>query len=251
MISSTLQPTAPAQLPPALAPADALRVAVGTDDAEALQSWRQLLAAEGVAVERLPPLGSTALRWPAQVVVLHLQSGVGCGLSRLRELRDRLPLAPLVVWCKGLRDLDQVLALELGVDDVLDAAASAAVLAARLRALYRRCGRAAGVVSAPDELRFGRLCVELQTRRVTMGLTEVQLTDGEFDVLWLLASRAGVAVARQELLRLVRGLDLAPHDRSIDSRVYRLRNKLRDGGAGMQRIRTVRNRGYVFSPSDC
>ena len=44
--------------------------------------------------------------------------------------------------------------------------------------------------------------------------------------------------------------DRAPHERSIDSRVDRPCSKLRDGdGDGaLQRPRTVRNRGYVFSP---
>jgi DNA-binding response OmpR family regulator len=68
-------------------------------------------------------------------------------------------------------------------------------------------------------------------------------------VLWLLASHAGQALSRRELLRCVRGLDDHPLDRSIDNRVYRIRAKLGDDEGGMQRIRTVRNHGYVFCPS--
>ena len=76
----------------------------------------------------------------------------------------------------------------------------------------------------------------------------VPLTEGEFEVLWLLASQAGAVVRRQDLLRRLRGLDDDPLDRSIDSRIYRIRAKL-GGGAAAARIRTVRHQGYVFSPA--
>lgn len=238
------EPTPPSQA--------SIRVAMATDDADALQSWSRELACEGVQLERLPP-GAALASGPAQghadIYVLHAQASVGSQLARLRELRERMPLSPLAVWCQGMRELDQVLALETGADDALDAACGSAVLGARLRALWRRCARAVGQAGAPDELRFGRLSLQLHTRRVALGPTEVQLTEGEFDVLWLLASHAGTPVSREHILRQVRGLDLMQHDRSIDSRVYRLRGKLRDCDGSLQRIRTVRNRGYLFSPA--
>ena len=78
---------------------------------------------------------------------------------------------------------------------------------------------------------------------------EVPLSEGEFEVLWLLATHAGQTLSRRELLRRVRGLDDHPMDRSIDNRVYRIRAKLGDEVQPAQRIRTVRNRGYVFCPT--
>lgn len=67
-------------------------------------------------------------------------------------------------------------------------------------------------------------------------------------MLWLLASRAGHPVTRYELLKHTRGLAYERHDRSIDSRVYRIRSKLGDTRGDSQRIRTVRNCGYLFTP---
>lgn len=243
-------------LPQATLPAHqdgVIRVAIATDDLDALQSWRHELESEGVAVERLAAPASlntfaTVQHVHVQIYVLHLQTSVGCQLPQLRTLRERVPLSPLAVWCKDMRDLDQVLALEVGADDVIDASTSGFVLAARLRALWRRCARGVGEPCAPDELRFGQLSLQLHLRRVALGAAEIQLTEGEFDVLWLLASRAGTPVSRQDILRQVRGLDDWQLDRSIDSRVYRLRSKLRDCDKSLQRIRTVRNRGYLFSP---
>jgi len=211
---------------------------VCADDETAAEPWRQALAAEGLTVQA----GAAVL---PDACVLHICNGLAGQLGRLRDLHALAPGAPLLVVCRGLRELDQVLALEMGADDVVDSTLSAPVVAARLRALWRRGSAAA---SEPSELHFGALRLLLRERRVLLGETGVPLSEGEFEVLWLLACHAGQAVSRRDILRRVRGLDDHPLDRSIDSRVYRIRAKLGDGGRGAQRIRTVRNHGYAFSP---
>jgi DNA-binding response OmpR family regulator len=187
-----------------------------------------------------------------RAVALHVADALAPHLAELRALRARWPQLPLVVVVRGLRDLDQVLALEMGADDVLDALAAAPVVAARLRALWRRAA-AAGTGNAerepPRELRFGALRLLRLEREVRLADATVPLTEGEFEVLWLLASHAGQAMSRRDILKRVRGLDDQPLDRSIDSRVYRIRAKLGDSQASPPRIRTVRHQGYAFSPT--
>jgi DNA-binding response OmpR family regulator len=58
---------------------------------------------------------------------------------------------------------------------------------------------------------------------------------------------AGQPVSRADLLRRLRGLPYQRIDRSIDCRVYRIRGKLGDVDGPSQRIRTMRNCGYLFS----
>ncbi len=213
--------------------APARRFAVSSDDDAAAAAWTRALADEGLQPDDERP----------EAAVLHLSHGLAPQLGRLRALRERLPALPLVVACRALRELDQVLALEIGADDVFDAALGAPVVAARLRALWRRLGPPAD----PPELVFGALRLASREREAWLGGALVPLSEGEFEVLWLLARRPGQVVPRHEILRRVRGLEPDPLDRSIDSRVYRLRAKLGDDGA--RRIRTVRNLGYAFSPA--
>ncbi|MFO1272586.1 MAG: response regulator transcription factor [Rubrivivax sp.] len=215
------------------------RLALWSDDAAAAEGWRRALEAEGLAVD-------TAGAAQADAAAFHVSGGLAAQLARLRELRAAAPALPLVVACRGLRELDQVLALEMGADDVFDASLGAPVVAARLRALWRR--GSAGGAAEPGELAFGALRLVLRERRVWWQGTPVPLSEGEFEVLWLLACQAGRVVTRREILRRVRGLDDHPLDRSIDCRVYRIRAKLGDGGRAAQRIRTVRHQGYAFSP---
>ncbi len=230
--------------PPATTAPTTHCIALWSDDAGAVPAWRETLRGEGLHAVDLDTPGSEP-----EAIVLRVAHGLSEQLARLRDLRQQAPFAPLLVACAPLRDLDQVLALEMGADDVLDTGWGAAVVAARLRSLWRRAAKAQGAMaSSADALRFGRLSIRLREREVVHAGQRVPLTEGEFEVLWLLASHAGAALSRRDILRRVRGLDDQPMDRSIDSRVYRIRAKLADTDGSQQRIRTVRNRGYLFSP---
>lgn len=234
---------APGSVAPGLVPIVAVTVA---DLAPGADDWCQALAGEGLAVE-LDPGEPRVPDSPPQAAVLWCDRRLTEHLALLRELRQSNGNLPLVAVARELRELDQVLALEMGADDVIDAAVSAPLVAARLRALWRRArARASAEV---DRLTFGRLSLHLRERRVQLGHEYVDLTECEFEVLWLLAEQAGRAVSRAEMLERLRGLPYQRIDRSIDSRVCRLRAKLRDGDGANQHIRTVRNCGYMFSPA--
>jgi DNA-binding response OmpR family regulator len=236
---------APSSVPVVLpAPASSRRVQVLCDDPAAAAPWVGALVAEGLnaSLDGMTRCDGA----PPDAWVLHLTRGLPAQLARLRELRGAAPHVPLLTVCDGLRDLDHVLALEMGADDVIDAALSAPVVAARLRALWRRCGERPD--EQPEQLCFGRLQLCRRERRALLGQRPMALTEGEFELLWLLALRAGHVVQRIDLVPRLRGLEYQRADRSIDCCVYRLRAKLGDDDPAARRIRTVRNRGYLFSP---
>jgi len=76
----------------------------------------------------------------------------------------------------------------------------------------------------------------------------VALTTQEFELLSLLARRAGELVSRDEVFRSMRGIDYDGLDRSIDGRVSKLRRKLGDDAAAPTRIKTVWGKGYLLVP---
>ena len=75
----------------------------------------------------------------------------------------------------------------------------------------------------------------------------VDLTTAEFDLLHLLAKRAGQTLSRNEIYQEIHGMKYDGLDRSIDLRVSRLRKKLGDDPAKPQRIKSVRGVGYMLS----
>ena len=74
----------------------------------------------------------------------------------------------------------------------------------------------------------------------------VTLTTAEFDLLWLLACRAGTVVERDTLYQELRGIPWDGVDRSMDLRVSRLRRLLGDDPKHPTLLKTVRGVGYLL-----
>ena len=94
----------------------------------------------------------------------------------------------------------------------------------------------------------GALRISETSREVWLQGAPVPLTTQEFELLSLLAHRAGELVSRDEVFRTMRGIDYDGLDRSIDGRVSKLRRKLGDDAAAPTRIKTVWGKGYLLVP---
>lgn len=154
-------------------------------------------------------------------------------------------------------DIEHVAALELGADDFIQRPVSLRVLLARIRMLLRRQHIEAAVKKSTgrskvqtnnEQLVCGSLKLN-NTRRVCMlDDKPVALTGAEFDLLWLLASRADEVLSREFLVKTIRGIDYDGIDRTIDNKVATLRKKLGDTSSFSKKIITVRSKGYLFTP---
>lgn len=147
-------------------------------------------------------------------------------------------------------DRDRIAGLGLGADDYLTKPVNLGLVLAHLKALLRRSERFVPAEQPADELRFGRFGINRASRKVRLGEEIILLTDTEFDLLWLLAEKAGSIVSRNYLFQNLRGFAHDGLDRSIDMTVSRLRRHLGDDAANSARIKTVRGRGYLFSKTD-
>ncbi len=218
---------------------DSARLAASIREYLERHGFEVFIEGDGLAVgerfERLKP----------EVVILDLMLPGKDGLAICRELRatNRTPI--LMLTAKG-DSIDQVVGLEMGADDYVVKPVEPRVLLARVEALLRRA-RSAPPEPREAKLTAGRLAIDGAKRAATIDGRAVELTTGDFDILWLLASRAGSVVTRDEILRVVRGIDYDGLDRSIDARICRLRRKLEDAGGAESMIKTVRLRGYLFA----
>ena len=162
-----------------------------------------------------------------------------------RQLRARGIAFPLVTLTTSADPFDEVLALELGADEVICRQVHPRVLLARLHAIWRRALRVHA--DAPvSTLRFGELHVNGENRNVTLHGNRVGTTSGEFDLLWLLVRNAGQVIRRDDVLKRLRGLTGSHGSRSVDARLYRLRQRFVDVPDIAMRIKSVRPYGYMF-----
>ncbi len=185
-----------------------------------------------------------ALRFRYDVVLLDLMLPGRDGLSICRDLRARSDVPILMLTARG-EETDRVIGLEMGADDYLSKPFSPRELLARIRALLRRVRGQAGPATAV--LRIGDLELDPSARRAVYRGAELDLTGYEFDLLRVLAERAGRILSREQLMELARGAADEAFDRSIDVHVSRLRQKLGDDARAPRLIKTIRGAGYLYA----
>lgn len=155
--------------------------------------------------------------------------------------------APLMVSLDEDNEDLQSLMLELGADDVIPCMAKPRLWRARLDALARKHPvPPVPCAGMPHELHFGELSLNFNERSVSLAQQPVNLTSHEFELLWLLASRAPEVVSREEIYKKVVGQHYQANSRTVDVRVSCLRRKLGDTAVGAEKIKTVWRKGYLF-----
>jgi DNA-binding response OmpR family regulator len=183
-----------------------------------------------------------------RLVLLDLLLPGKDGLTICREIR-RVSGVPILILTAKDTDLDHVIGLEAGADDYVMKPVDPMVLLARVRALLRRTERDRDSASERrQDVQLGALRISETSREVWLQGQPVPLTTQEFELLALLARRAGELVSRDEVFRAMRGIDYDGLDRSIDGRVSKLRRKLGDDAAAPTRIKTVWGKGYLLVP---
>ncbi len=232
---------------PAAAPPTILII---DDDTEMTEMLAEYLAPEGFALESRADGAAglkRALEGGCLLVVLDVMLPRLNGFEVLRRLRESSNVPVLMLTARG-DAVDRVVGLQAGADDYLPKPFDPQELVARVHAILRRA--APGALRANDSAEMLRLeDVELdrKSRVVRRGGVDIELTSTEFALLYLFLRFPGVVMSREELFRDVLGREFSVFDRSIDNHVSSLRRKLGPRPDGNDRIRAVRNSGYVYT----
>jgi two-component system phosphate regulon response regulator OmpR len=96
-------------------------------------------------------------------------------------------------------------------------------------------------------MKFGSMEIDRDARTVSVGGKVSDLTSYQFDLLVVLAERAGRVLTRDQIMEAVRGRELEAFDRSIDVHMGRIRAAIEADPKTPKRILTVRGVGYVFA----
>ena len=166
----------------------------------------------------------------------HPRSGLGSGLTALRNARSRGDRTPVMILTARNRTDERIAGLNAGADDYLGKPFDLAEVEARLRALVRRSQ------GTQDQVQLAELSLDRQARRFSLGGQPLDLPAREFEVLWELMTPAGRVVSKRELATKLSDLEEMLADNALEAFVSRLRKKL--AGSGV-RIRTLRGLGYV------
>ncbi len=143
---------------------------------------------------------------------------------------------PVIIISALDGERDVLKGFEAGADDYVARPFSAQVLAARVRAILRRCGNAASAVADMDGL-----ALDDSAHTATLDGTKLALTPTEYDILHLLTKRRGRVWTRQQIIDAVRGCESEVTQRSVDVQLVGLRRKL---GRWASHVESVRSIGY-------
>ena len=185
----------------------------------------------------------TARQMHPKLIILDLMLPGIDGLEVCQILKhdsgtSQIPV--IMLTAKG-EESDIITGLEVGADDYIVKPFSPRVLAARVRAIFRRKTKeATGLL---ETLKVHEITIDPGRHEVLVKNTPIELTLTEFLILHFLARRPGWVYSRYEIVNGVRGEDTIVTDRAVDVQIVGLRKKL--GMAGKY-IETVRGVGYRF-----
>lgn len=174
---------------------------------------------------------------PADLIILDVMMPRMDGWQACREIRKNSKV-PIIMLTARSEEIDELTGFELGADEYIAKPFSPRILVARVNAILRRA------FGSEDELRrYGIIEVSKAAREVRVNGIPVELTYKEFELLCYLMDNAGIALSRGQILNNVWDYDYFGDERTVDTHVKTLRNKM---GEAADYIRTVRGIGYKF-----
>jgi DNA-binding response OmpR family regulator len=226
------------------------RILVIDDDTALCELLAEYLAPEGFQTESAQDgrMGLEKCRDENyDLIILDVMLPMMNGFEVLRHLRRNTSTPVIMLTARG-EDVDRIVGLEVGADDYLSKPFNPRELLARIRAILRRTRQEWPVSNlAPEKLRVGDVEMEMGARIVFRNGEKIDLTSVEFNLLEALLRKVGHLVSREELTQMVLCRLPYPYDRSIDVHISKLRKKLGHEAGGMERIKTVRNVGYLYA----
>lgn len=231
-----------------LSAAQRQRILIVEDDARLARLLQEYLSAHGFDAD-VESRGDRAVeriwREDPALVLLDLMLPDLNGFDVCRRARERYSRGILMLTASKA-EVDQAVGFELGTDDYVVKPVEPRILLARIRSLLRRVNGPASVPAVCEVIAVGPLSVNRSRREVIVGERSVEVTGVEFELLWLLARRAGEVVSRYEMSLQVRGIPYDGIDRGIDVHVSRLRRKLEAAGLDPENVKSVRGHGYLM-----
>ena len=216
------------------------------DDADLRGAVAEQLETEGFATLEASTAGdgvTAALEQKPDLILLDVDLPDMDGREACRQMRRDGVAAPIIMLTAAAADEDTVQGLEAGANDYVTKPYKFAVLLARIRAQLRSHEHSEGAVFRLGTYEFrpsAKVLVDAQQRKI-------RLTEKETNILKYLYRAGEKPVSREELLAEVWGYNAGVTTHTLETHVYRLRQKIEPDPASA-RILLTEAGGYRLSP---
>ncbi len=224
------------------------RVLVVDDEDKIIEIIRSYLETAGYEVFSATT-GKEALQQfnrvsPALIVLdLMLPDLSGEEVCRVIRKNSRVPIIMLTA---KVDEEDILQGLNIGADDYILKPFSPRQLLARVNAILRRLEENTPILSQILTYKNEGLIIDLSKHDVCVNGESISLTPNEYKILTALARRPHKTFTREELIKIAFGDDFQGFDRTIDSHIKNLRQKLEEDSKHPRYIITVHGVGYKF-----
>lgn len=157
--------------------------------------------------------------------------------SNLREIESLSKSMIIFLSARG-EDFTQIAAFDAGADDYINKPVKPKILLKKISSISRRI---LSENNNTSNIIVGSLVIDRESYSVTLEKDEIALPRKEFELLYLLASKPGKVLTRDEIMFKVWGTQVVVGDRTIDVHVRKLREKI-----GEKYIKTIKGVGYKF-----
>ncbi|MDK2799092.1 MAG: hypothetical protein PWP27_1985 [Clostridiales bacterium] len=223
------------------------KILVVDDEIKLLEVVKDYLRVEGYEVYTADR-GKKALELFYKIqpdfIVLDLMLPDLSGEEICKQIRKESNVPILMLTAKDSEE-DKVNGLYIGADDYLTKPFSPKELVGRIRAIFRRTR---GDVLISDILSFNKddLVIDIPKHIVKKKGQIINLTPNEYKILLTLAQNPQRTFSRSQLINIALGYDFEGYDRTIDTHVKNLRQKIEDDIKEPKYIITVYGVGYKF-----
>jgi DNA-binding response OmpR family regulator len=220
-------------------------ILVVEDEMLTRRTLEELLAGEGFDVTTAGSVAEATAEVNRRVfdlILLDILLPDGDGLDACRRIRQRHRM-PIIILSTKRQLEDRVAGLETGADDYITKPFEPVEVLARVRAQLRR-SLELNAESVAERIGAGRLIIDPAVQDALVEGKPAGLTQKEFQLLHLLATRAGKAVSRDFLVDQLWGDDQLNSDKSVAVYIRRIRQKIERDPDDPEILLTVRGFGY-------
>jgi Response regulators consisting of a CheY-like receiver domain and a winged-helix DNA-binding domain len=166
------------------------------------------------------------------------------GFDVCKTARQKGIETPIIMLTARGDENDKVQGLENGADDYVTKPFSLVELLARVKAVLRRGAGQKKDVGAGNLVTIGRLRIDFASYTADIAGESVKMSHTEIEILRVLWNKKNETVKRDDIMKLVYGVDGDITTRTIDNFVVRLRQKIELDPANPKHILTVHGLGY-------
>lgn len=187
--------------------------------------------------ENLTPVLNFIKQVPVDLILLDLNLPDGDGLDLCQTIRQFSDV-PILIMTARVEEIDRLLGLQLGADDYVCKPFSPREVVARVKAILKRTR--SGSSSMQNDMALDAQKLRLSHKGITLDFTHI-----EFAILNMLFSEPGRIFSREQIMQSCYDDHRIVSDRTIDSHMKKLRQKLKEVGID-EHIHSVYGVGYRY-----